>query len=90
MVPVSEGRIRLVPITNPTGIIKKYLSFAQGANAVLGTDSYDLFAKPLESSGASESAWQIQSPTIGQLQVRQRPTQPLLQSVLAATLLKIH
>jgi len=67
---VPAGHIRLGPITKPTGIVKTYLSFTQGANAVLDTQSYDLIAKPLKSaSGAFGSACQIQSPTIGKLQV---------------------
>ena len=81
MVPVPDGRIRLVPNINTIDIVNTYLSFARGANAVLDVDTYDLFAKPLKSSGASETAYQIQSPTIGQLQVRHTATdrrQPLL------------
>ena len=69
MVPVPDGRFRLVPKIYTTDIVTTYLSFARGPNAVLDREPYDLFAKPLESWGGSETAYQIQSPTIGELQV---------------------
>ena len=71
-VPGPDEPFRLVPNIKPVPFVKKYLSFAQSENAVLDVHPYNLWrgAKPLESSEASKTAFEIQSSTVGMLQVR--------------------
>jgi len=63
--PVLEGRIRLY---TPEKVLNRFLSFAKGEEAVLDAAAYDLSISPKNSHSRS-SLIQIQSPTIGQLQV---------------------
>jgi len=69
MVSVPNGRVRLYAHTEPLPLVKKYLSFAVGEKAVLDVATYDLFIKPLSIPGELAPAYQIQSTSIGQMQV---------------------